>query len=90
MHQFSWLSYFLTDGKTPLKLTASLWFSVSFVLLQTVVLKVSMSCEGCAGAVRRVLGKMEGSISFIVISQYHCLSCFVIGSKRVFFVCRII
>lgn len=31
-----------------------------FVLLQTVVLKVGMSCEGCAGAVRRVLGKMEG------------------------------
>ncbi|PKI63692.1 copper transport protein ATX1-like [Punica granatum] len=31
---------------------------------QTVVLKVGMSCEGCAGAVRRVLGKMEGVESF--------------------------
>ncbi|WCJ19074.1 Heavy metal transport/detoxification superfamily protein [Euphorbia peplus] len=27
---------------------------------QTVVLKVGMSCEGCVGAVKRVLGKMEG------------------------------
>ncbi|KAB1225391.1 Copper transport protein ATX1 [Morella rubra] len=31
---------------------------------QTVVLKVGMSCEGCAGAVRRVLGKMEGVESY--------------------------
>lgn len=30
------------------------------VLVQTVVLKVGMSCEGCVGAVKRVLGKMEG------------------------------
>ncbi|KAF7820581.1 copper transport protein ATX1-like [Senna tora] len=30
----------------------------------TVVLKVGMSCEGCAGAVRRVLGKMEGVESY--------------------------
>lgn len=28
--------------------------------MQTVVLKVGMSCQGCAGAVRRVLTKMEG------------------------------
>ncbi|KAL9268488.1 Copper transport protein CCH-like protein [Drosera capensis] len=27
---------------------------------QTVVLKVGMSCQGCVGAVKRVLGKMEG------------------------------
>ncbi|OWM70295.1 hypothetical protein CDL15_Pgr026145 [Punica granatum] len=27
---------------------------------QTVVLKVGMSCEGCVGAVKRVLGKLEG------------------------------
>lgn len=27
---------------------------------QTVVLKVTMSCEGCSGAVKRVLSKMEG------------------------------
>ncbi|XP_030547764.1 copper transport protein ATX1-like [Rhodamnia argentea] len=31
---------------------------------QTVVLKVGMSCEGCVGAVKRVLGKMEGVESF--------------------------
>ncbi|MCO5586942.1 hypothetical protein L7F22_040887 [Adiantum nelumboides] len=27
---------------------------------QTVELKVAMSCQGCVGAVKRVLGKMEG------------------------------
>ncbi|XP_044460687.1 copper transport protein ATX1-like [Mangifera indica] len=31
---------------------------------QTVVLKVGMSCEGCVGAVKRVLGKMEGVENF--------------------------
>ncbi|KAF3964136.1 hypothetical protein ACB098_11G101800 [Castanea mollissima] len=31
---------------------------------QTVVLKVGMSCEGCVGAVKRVLGKMEGVESY--------------------------
>ncbi|XP_057426614.1 copper transport protein ATX1-like [Lotus japonicus] len=31
---------------------------------QTVVLKVRMSCQGCAGAVNRVLEKMEGVESF--------------------------
>ncbi|RAL45573.1 unnamed protein product [Cuscuta campestris] len=31
---------------------------------QTVVLKVGMSCSGCVGAVKRVLGKMEGVESF--------------------------
>ncbi|KAL8166750.1 hypothetical protein V2J09_008249 [Rumex salicifolius] len=31
---------------------------------QTVVLKVGMSCQGCVGAVQRVLGKMEGVESF--------------------------
>ncbi|GAA0154121.1 hypothetical protein LIER_37804 [Lithospermum erythrorhizon] len=30
----------------------------------TVVLKVGMSCQGCVGAVQRVLGKMEGVESF--------------------------
>ncbi|KAJ1383415.1 Heavy metal-associated domain, HMA [Sesbania bispinosa] len=30
----------------------------------TVVLKVAMSCQGCAGAVNRVLDKMEGVESF--------------------------
>ncbi|GMY23373.1 copper transport protein ATX1-like [Fagus crenata] len=32
----------------------------SALRFQTVVLKVGMSCEGCVGAVKRVLGKMEG------------------------------
>ncbi|KAG9139717.1 hypothetical protein Leryth_016661 [Lithospermum erythrorhizon] len=31
---------------------------------ETVVLKVGMSCQGCVGAVQRVLGKMEGVESF--------------------------
>ncbi|XP_009619825.1 copper transport protein ATX1 isoform X1 [Nicotiana tabacum] len=31
---------------------------------QTVVLKVGMSCQGCVGAVKRVLGKMEGVENF--------------------------
>ncbi|CAN1258419.1 Copper transport protein ATX1 [Linum perenne] len=31
---------------------------------QTVVLRVAMSCEGCSGAVKRVLTKMEGVESF--------------------------
>ncbi|KAL8162068.1 hypothetical protein V2J09_013557 [Rumex salicifolius] len=29
---------------------------------QTVVLKVEMTCQGCVGAVQRVLGKMEGGV----------------------------
>ncbi|XP_028768401.1 copper transport protein ATX1 [Neltuma alba] len=33
-------------------------------MAQTVVLKVGMSCQGCAGAVRRVLDKMEGVESY--------------------------
>ncbi|KAG4982891.1 hypothetical protein JHK87_027640 [Glycine soja] len=33
-------------------------------ILLTVVLKVGMSCQGCAGAVNRVLEKMEGVESF--------------------------
>ncbi|PON46408.1 Heavy metal-associated domain containing protein [Parasponia andersonii] len=36
------------------------------VLLQTVVLKVGMSCQGCVGAVKRVLGKLEGVDSYDV------------------------
>ncbi|KAG5004710.1 hypothetical protein AAZX31_10G192000 [Glycine max] len=31
---------------------------------QTVVLKVGMSCEGCVGAVKRVLGKLDGVESY--------------------------
>ncbi|GMH13246.1 hypothetical protein Nepgr_015087 [Nepenthes gracilis] len=31
---------------------------------QIVVLKVGMSCEGCVGAVKRVLGKLEGVESY--------------------------
>ncbi|KAJ3671722.1 hypothetical protein LUZ60_007801 [Juncus effusus] len=33
---------------------------------QTVVLRVGMSCEGCVGAVNRVLGKMQGVDSYDV------------------------
>ncbi|CAL9119988.1 copper transport protein [Musa troglodytarum] len=35
-------------------------------MAETVVLKVGMSCQGCAGAVKRVLTKMEGVESFDV------------------------
>ncbi len=31
---------------------------------QTTVLKVAMSCQGCVGAVKRVLGKLEGVETF--------------------------
>ncbi|KAH6766906.1 anti-oxidant 1-like protein [Perilla frutescens var. hirtella] len=31
---------------------------------QTVELKVGMSCQGCVGAVKRVLGKLDGVESF--------------------------
>ncbi|XP_021733253.1 copper transport protein ATX1-like [Chenopodium quinoa] len=31
---------------------------------QTVVLNVAMSCQGCSGAVKRVLDKMEGVESY--------------------------
>ncbi|XP_003563850.1 copper transport protein ATX1 [Brachypodium distachyon] len=33
---------------------------------QTIELRVGMSCEGCVGAVKRVLSKMEGVESFDV------------------------
>ncbi|KAK4268765.1 hypothetical protein QN277_025373 [Acacia crassicarpa] len=33
---------------------------------QTTVLKVAMSCEGCVGAVKRVLGKLDGVESYDV------------------------
>ena len=33
---------------------------------QTTTLRVAMMCEGCVGAVKRVLGKMEGVESFDV------------------------
>ncbi|NP_001295682.1 copper transport protein CCH-like [Jatropha curcas] len=36
---------------------------------QTVVLKVGMSCQGCVGAVKRVLGKMEGVESYDIDLQ---------------------
>ncbi|KAJ1685776.1 hypothetical protein LUZ63_017166 [Rhynchospora breviuscula] len=35
-------------------------------MAETVVLKVGMTCEGCVGAVKRVLGKMQGVESFDV------------------------
>ncbi|MFQ6663710.1 hypothetical protein Gotur_031123 [Gossypium turneri] len=39
---------------------------VEILLVLTVVLKVGMSCEGCVGAVKRVLGKMQGVESYEV------------------------
>lgn len=42
----------------------------SLVLHQTVALKVGMSCQGCAGAVRRVLGKMEGLFLLVNVSLH--------------------
>ncbi|KAK7391455.1 hypothetical protein VNO78_19871 [Psophocarpus tetragonolobus] len=36
----------------------------SLAMSQTVVLKVGMSCEGCVGAVKRVLGKLDGVESY--------------------------
>ncbi|GLJ24903.1 hypothetical protein SUGI_0476490 [Cryptomeria japonica] len=36
---------------------------------QTVVLKVGMSCQGCVGAVKRVLDKMEGVETYDVDLQ---------------------
>ncbi|KAK9126449.1 hypothetical protein Scep_015295 [Stephania cephalantha] len=48
-------------------LSAILWFLPKFtVYMNTVVLKVGMSCEGCVGAVKRVLSKMEGVEEFNV------------------------
>uniref|UniRef100_A0A7N0RHS5 HMA domain-containing protein n=2 Tax=Kalanchoe fedtschenkoi TaxID=63787 RepID=A0A7N0RHS5_KALFE len=35
-------------------------------MTQTVTLKVGMTCQGCVGAVKRVLGKMQGVESFDV------------------------
>ncbi|CAN0910642.1 Copper transport protein ATX1 [Linum grandiflorum] len=41
-----------------------LWNGFISGFFWTVVLKVAMSCEGCSGAVKRVLTKMEGVESF--------------------------
>ncbi|KAK8956700.1 hypothetical protein KSP39_PZI001549 [Platanthera zijinensis] len=35
-------------------------------MVETVVLRVGMSCQGCVGAVKRVLSKLEGVESFNV------------------------
>lgn len=45
-------------------------FFFSVFRCKTVVLRVAMSCEGCVGAVKRVLGKMEG-LAF----HHHNYSC---------------
>lgn len=45
-----------------------------WLLMQTVVLKVGMSCQGCVGAVKRVLGKMEG-LSTVIFKI--CQLCFL-------------
>ncbi|KAG6555710.1 hypothetical protein Mapa_002947 [Marchantia paleacea] len=35
-------------------------------MTETVVLKVGMSCEGCVGAVKRAIAKMDGVESSVV------------------------
>ncbi|OVA05968.1 Heavy metal-associated domain [Macleaya cordata] len=39
-------------------------YGLNFEGVVTVVLKVGMSCEGCSGAVKRVLNKTEGVESY--------------------------
>ncbi|KHN00909.1 hypothetical protein glysoja_000577 [Glycine soja] len=39
---------------------------------QTVVLKVGMSCEGCVGAVKRVLGKLDAQPSSHCVLHSNC------------------
>ncbi|PAL76103.1 hypothetical protein CEJ83_20005, partial [Acinetobacter baumannii] len=55
-------------NKSPKKkkkqFSSFLFFISSPAMSQTVVLKVGMSCEGCVGAVKRVLGKMDGVETF--------------------------
>ncbi|KAK8574512.1 hypothetical protein V6N12_062202 [Hibiscus sabdariffa] len=52
-----------TNAKQYLPLPRSV-FPTLKAMSQTVVLKVGMSCQGCVGAVKRVLGKMEGVESY--------------------------
>lgn len=60
------LPFFLSDDITLwLLLIFACLMVFNFVKLQTVVLKVGMSCGGCVGAVKRVLGKMEGLFLFL-------------------------
>ncbi|KAL5220331.1 hypothetical protein ABZP36_025044 [Zizania latifolia] len=51
---------------TPLFLADSTAAAPTLAMAETVVLRVGMSCQGCVGAVKRVLGKMEGVESFDV------------------------
>lgn len=44
--------------------------SQPLVCMQTVVLKVGMSCQGCVGAVKRVLGKMDGLFLSLDLSTF--------------------
>lgn len=59
----------------------ALWFlciTLWLLMQQTVELKVGMSCQGCVGAVKRVLGKMEG-LSILISKtyiHYAFFSCF--------------
>ncbi|XP_077248632.1 copper transport protein ATX1-like [Tasmannia lanceolata] len=58
-------SMFLQDTSLGTSQLGSSIF-VASSMAETVVLKVGMSCEGCAGAVKRALTKMEGVESFDV------------------------
>ena len=52
------------------------WFFCNYQIwsmMQTVELRVGMSCQGCVGAVKRVLGKMEGSYKSLTI-DISCLT----------------
>eukprot|EP00959_Pyramimonas_sp_CCMP1952_P126913 2654365-Pyramimonas_sp.AAC.1 len=56
------------------------WFGcvravIDAVFLQTVTLKVDMMCEGCAGAVRRILQKIEGKCTYTVVPRDTLTKC---------------
>lgn len=61
--------------------------TLNLVLTQTVVLKVGMSCQGCVGAVKRVLGKLEGWCRNygLCFSFYYICYCAVIASMSIMF-----
>uniref|UniRef100_A0A803NWV3 Copper chaperone n=1 Tax=Cannabis sativa TaxID=3483 RepID=A0A803NWV3_CANSA len=54
-------------------------------MAQTVVLKVGMSCQGCVGAVKRVLGKLEeGDSERQCASRDSFSDCFKTGKKTAY------
>eukprot|EP01018_Ginkgo_biloba_P016128 Gb_14860 [translate_table: standard] len=61
----SYVSFIVSNVVFSVKLRTGIR-QVPSIVMQTVVLKVGMSCEGCVGAVKRVLNKMEGVESYDV------------------------